>query len=156
MSAAGRLIAGLLLAAAAGQAQAQAPTAPPLAAELKPTRMSGVGLVVSDLERSKRFYTEVLGFKVAARIPAAGSAKEYLLSLSGDVRTDTLIVLRQGTVQPGAAAFGRVVLVAPSGRTLAERAAAAGYPPARIVDGTNVIHDPDGYAIELYQRPAAP
>ena len=28
--------------------------------------------------------------------------------------------------------------------------------PPRIVDGTNVIRDPDGYAIELYQRPAAP
>ena len=32
---------------------------------------------------------------------------------------------------------------------------AAGYKTARpIVDGTNFIKDPDGYTIELYQRPA--
>ena len=48
-----------------------------------------------------------------------------------------------------------MIVVAPSGRGLAERAAAAGYPPARVVDGTNIIRDPDGYVVELYQRPAA-
>jgi len=32
--------------------------------------------------------------------------------------------------------------------------AAAGYPPARIVAGTNFVKDPDGYTIELYERPA--
>lgn len=35
-----------------------------------------------------------------------------------------------------------------------ERVAAAGYRPAKIVDGTNFVKDPDGYTIELYQRPA--
>ena len=48
----------------------------------------------------------------------------------------------------------RIVIVVPDGRKLAERVAAAGFPPARIVDGTNIIMDPDGYVIELYQRPA--
>lgn len=128
---------------------------PALSDELRPIRASGVGLVVSDLERSRRFYEDVLGFKVAARVPAQGPAVEYLLGLTGNVRADTLVVLRQGAVPAGATGFGRVILVAPNGRGLAERAAAAGYAPARIVDGTNVIRDPDGYAIELYQRPAA-
>jgi hypothetical protein len=35
---------------------------------------------------------------------------------------------------------------------MAERVAAAGFPPDKIVDGTNIVRDPDGYKIELYQR----
>jgi catechol 2,3-dioxygenase-like lactoylglutathione lyase family enzyme len=128
---------------------------PPLTPETRPIRASGVGLTVVDLERSKAFYTEVLGFKVGARVPAQGPAKEYLLGLTGDIRADTLVVLTQGKPAAGATSFGRVILVAPSGRVLAERAAAAGFPPAKIVDGTNFIRDPDGYTIELYQRPTA-
>ncbi|MGA0605110.1 VOC family protein [Phenylobacterium sp. VNQ135] len=147
----------LLLAAAvlAAPTAAGAQAVPALPEAMKLTRMSGVGLVVSDLERSRQFYTDVLGFRVAARVPAQGPVQEYLLGLTGDIRADTLVVIRQGQVPAGATAFGRVILVAPNARGLAERAAAAGYRPSRIVDGTNVIRDPDGYAIELYQRPAA-
>jgi hypothetical protein len=47
------------------------------------------------------------------------------------------------------------VIVVPNGRKMAERVVAAGYKtPKPIVDGTNLIKDPDGYTIELYQRPA--
>jgi catechol 2,3-dioxygenase-like lactoylglutathione lyase family enzyme len=81
---------------------------------------------------------------------------EYLLGLTGDIRSDTLVVLRKSeTLAPGAPTFGRLVLTVPSGRRLAERAAAAGYKTRPIVDGTNFVTDPDGYLIELYQRPAA-
>jgi catechol 2,3-dioxygenase-like lactoylglutathione lyase family enzyme len=149
------LLAGLLGAGLATAGLAQTPT-PPMPEDVKPIRMSGVGLVVSDLERSMKFYTEVLGYKVDSRVPAQGPAQEYLLGLTGNVREDNLVVLRQGQVQPGATTFGRIVIVVPSGRKMAERVAAAGYAPARIVDGTNIVKDPDGYTIELYQRPAAP
>ena len=128
------------------------PTAP--ADDIKPIRISGVGLRVSDLERSKKFYTEVLGLKVNAKVPAQGEPVEYLLGLTGDIRADTLIVIRKGEVVPGATEFGNIVIVVPDGRKMAERVAAAGYPPAKIVDGTNIVRDPDGYKIELYQRPA--
>jgi catechol 2,3-dioxygenase-like lactoylglutathione lyase family enzyme len=38
---------------------------------------------------------------------------------------------------------------------MAERVVAAGYTMARpLADGTNFVRDPDGYMIELYQRPA--
>jgi catechol 2,3-dioxygenase-like lactoylglutathione lyase family enzyme len=80
---------------------------------------------------------------------------EYLLGMTGNTQGDTLIVLSQGEVAPDATKFGRIVLVVPDGRKMAERVAAAGYPPAKIVDGTNIVRDPDGYTIELYQRPAA-
>jgi len=147
----GLLAAALTLAAAVASAQP-----PPLADDTRPLRVSGVGLTVSDLERSKAFYTEVLGLKVDARVPAQGKVVEYLLGMTGDTRADTLIVLRQGEVKPDAKAFGRLVLVVPNGRRMAERIAAAGYPVAKIQDGTNIVSDPDGYRIELYQRPAAP
>jgi len=132
--------------------------APPAALtdDVKPIRVSGLGIRVSDLERSRQFYTEVLGLKVGARVPAQGDAVEYLLGLTGKVREDTLIVIRKGEVKPGATEFGTITLVVPNGRKMAERVVAAGFKTARpIVDGTNFVRDPDGYMIELYQRPAA-
>jgi catechol 2,3-dioxygenase-like lactoylglutathione lyase family enzyme len=135
-------------------AQAAAPG--PLTSDVKPIRVSGLGIRVSDLERSKKFYTEVLGLQVDARVPAQGDPVEYLLGMTGDIRADTLIVIRKGEVKPGSTEFGSITIVVPSGRKMAERVAAAGYPPARIVDGTNFVKDPDGYTIELYQRPEAP
>jgi catechol 2,3-dioxygenase-like lactoylglutathione lyase family enzyme len=129
---------------------------PTLPEEVKPIRGSGLGIKVSDLDRSKKFYTEVLGLKVGAKVPAQGETVEYLLGMTGDIRSDTLIVIRKGEVKPGATDFGAITIVVPSGRKMAERVVAAGYTSARpIVDGTNFVKDPDGYTIELYQRPAA-
>ncbi len=136
-------------------AQTSASAVPALPDEVKPIRVSGLGIRVSDLERSKRFYTEVLGLKVGARVPAQGEPVEYLLGMTGDIRADTLIVIRKGEIKPGATEFGSITIVVPSGRKMAERVAAAGYPPLRIVEGTNFVKDPDGYTIELYQRPQA-
>jgi catechol 2,3-dioxygenase-like lactoylglutathione lyase family enzyme len=148
------LILALLVASFAPLAFPDAPSSPAAVADLKPIRVAGLGLRVSDLERSKKFYTEVLGLKVAARVPAQGDAIEYLLGLTGNIREDTLIVIRKGEVKPGASEFGSVTLVVPDGRKMAERVVAAGYQNARpIVDGTNFVRDPDGYMIELYQRP---
>ena len=148
------LCAAMLGQLAAGQSTEGAASAS-IADDTKPIRVSGLGIRVSDLERSRKFYTEVLGLKVAAKVPAQGEPVEYLLSLTGEIRTDTVIVLRKGEVKPGATEFGSITIVVPSGRKMAERVAAAGYPPDRIVDGTNIVRDPDGYKIELYQRPAA-
>jgi catechol 2,3-dioxygenase-like lactoylglutathione lyase family enzyme len=135
---------------------APAQALPPLTDDVKPIRVSGLGIKVSDLERSKKFYTEVLGLKIGAKVPAQGEAIEYLLGMTGDIRADTLIVIRKGEVKPGATEFGTITIVVPSGRKMAERAVAAGYTTARpIVDGTNFLKDPDGYTVELYQRPAA-
>ena len=142
--------------AGAPHALAQTSDGPPALTDAeKPIRISGLGIRVSDLDRSLKFYTEVLGLKVGARVPATGDAVEYLLGMTGDIRADNLIVIRKGEVKPGATEFGSISIVVPNGRKLAERAVAAGYQTARpIVDGTNFIRDPDGYMIELYQRPS--
>jgi catechol 2,3-dioxygenase-like lactoylglutathione lyase family enzyme len=148
------LLASFLTVAAPGQTPVAAVTAMP--DDVKPIRVAGLGIKVSDLERSKKFYTEVLGLKVDAKVPAQGEPVEYLLGMTGDVRADTLIVIRKGEIKSGATEFGSIIIVVPNARKMAERVAAAGYPPAKIVDGTNFVKDPDGYTIELYQRPAAP
>ena len=150
------LIASIFTAAALAHTltQRETPVVPALPDDVKPIRVAGLGIRVSDIERSRKFYTEVLGLKVDARVPAQGEPAEYLLGMTGDLRADTLIVIRKGEVKPGATEFGSITIVVPSGRKMAERVAAAGYPPARIVDGTNFVKDPDGYTIELYQRPA--
>jgi catechol 2,3-dioxygenase-like lactoylglutathione lyase family enzyme len=147
------VLASFFAAAAHGQPAASAVSAMP--DDVKPIRVAGLGIRVSDLERSKKFYTEVLGLKVCAKVPAQGEPIEYLLGMTGDARADTLIVIRKGEVKPGATEFGSITVVVPNGRKMAERVAAAGHPPTRIVDGTNFVKDPDGYTIELYQRPAA-
>jgi catechol 2,3-dioxygenase-like lactoylglutathione lyase family enzyme len=145
----------LALAAIAAPAMSETTVATAIADDVKPIRVSGLGIRVSDLERSKKFYTEVLGLKVGARVPAQGEPHEYLLGLTGNIREDTVIVIRKGEVKPGATEFGSITIVVPSGRKMAERVVAAGYQNARpIVDGTNFVRDPDGYMIELYQRPA--
>ena len=150
MLAAAAIACAALTSAASGQTAA----VPPLEDAVKPIRISGLGIKVSDLERSKAFYTDVLGLKVGARVPAQGEAVEYLLGMTGDIRADNLIVIRKGEVKPGATEFGSISIVVPNGRAMAERAIAAGYKTARpLVDGTNFIKDPDGYTIELYQRP---
>ncbi|HVF15925.1 MAG TPA: VOC family protein [Steroidobacteraceae bacterium] len=145
----------VMLTAIAMPAMSETPATAPVADDVKPIRVSGLGIRVSDLERSKKFYTEVLGLKVGARVPAQGEPHEYLLGLTGNIREDTVIVIRKGEVKPGATEFGSITIVVPSGRKMAERVVAAGYQNARpIVDGTNFVRDPDGYMIELYQRPA--
>jgi catechol 2,3-dioxygenase-like lactoylglutathione lyase family enzyme len=147
--------ASLLAAIFMAAAQTAAPVVPAMPDDVKPIRVAGLGIRVSDLERSRKFYTEVLGLRVDAKVPAQGEPVEYLLGMTGDIRADTLIVIRKGEIKPGATEFGSITVVVPNARKMAERVAAAGYPPARIVDGTNFVKDPDGYTIELYQRPAA-
>jgi catechol 2,3-dioxygenase-like lactoylglutathione lyase family enzyme len=153
---AGALAPALLLAGTLRAETGDAQQVGPLTDDVRPIRASGVALNVSDIERSKDFYTRVLGFKVAARYPAQGEVFEYLLGLTGSMTADTLVILTKHKPEAGATSFGRVVLVVPSGRKMAERVAAAGYSPDKIVEGTNMIKDPDGYTVELYQRPAAP
>ena len=149
---------GAVLAAMASPAAfAQAPV-PPLADDTKPIRASGMGLKVTNLERSMKFYTEVIGFKVDAKVAGKdGAVVEYLLGMTGVQQADTLVVLSQAPMTPGATSFGRLILVVPNGRKMAERVKAYGgsmdKPPA---DGANIVKDPDGYVIELYQRPAPP
>ena len=90
--------------------------------------------------------------KVVQRIPAQGTLREYLLSFGADSKDGPVLVLtKTDKVDPKTDDFGRIIFDVPNGEALARRAAEAGYPPRRIVTGSNTITDPEGHQIELFQ-----
>jgi predicted enzyme related to lactoylglutathione lyase len=143
---------------ATAPAHAQAPG--PLADAIKPTGLSGFALNVVDLDKERAFYETVFGLKVATRVPATGDLREYLMSFTGQrVDRPLLILTKTAARQPGQDNYGRVVFGAPDAAALAKRAVAAGgKAPNPIREGaTNMILDPEGNRIELFQpAPAAP
>jgi catechol 2,3-dioxygenase-like lactoylglutathione lyase family enzyme len=144
---------------ALAQTPAAAPPAPlaPLSEAIRPSRLAGLGLNVVDIEKERAFYVDVLGMKVVQRVPAQGPIREYLLSFSADTASGPLLALsKTDKASTGAGDFGRVIFTVPNGAELARRSAAAGYPPTRITEGTNIITDPEGHRIELFQRAPAP
>jgi catechol 2,3-dioxygenase-like lactoylglutathione lyase family enzyme len=131
---------------------------PPLTEATRPTRFAGVGLYVSDIEKMRAFYVEVLGMKVIQRVPAQGPLREYLLSFESEVADGPVVVLTKAPTKlpPKRESYGRLIFAVPDGAIIARRAAQAGYPPARIVEGANTITDPEGHRIELFQRGPSP
>jgi catechol 2,3-dioxygenase-like lactoylglutathione lyase family enzyme len=127
-------------------------------------RIGGVGLNVSDMQRSERFYTAIVGLKVAIRVPAEGPPKEIALSVSGDVAGGDPFVVLADLGQPlkdGRTGFGRVIINTTDAAAVARRASDAGFaarsfgqpgPDSRPVF---FLIDPDGYQVELYQASAA-
>lgn len=124
------------------------------------SRVAGVGLNVTDLERSAAFYTGCLGLKEVMRVPPGGPTREIVLSLSGTV-DGTLVVLAKLDDAPlgaGRGGFGRVIMNASDAAAVAARARAAGFDVEQMeapADGPIVFlaQDPDGYQVELYQAP---
>ena len=123
-------------------------------------RVAGVGLNVSDLNRSADFYTKLLGLKEIMRVPPSEATREIVLSLSGDI-ADTLVVLAKLDEEPldsGRATFGRVIMNTDDAVEVAARVQAAGYAVERLAgsgpEGPIVyfVRDPDGYQVELFQR----
>jgi catechol 2,3-dioxygenase-like lactoylglutathione lyase family enzyme len=140
-----------------------------------------VGVTVSELERSVRFYTDGLGLEIAVR---QTSAADYLavtghpgveiatafVEAPGDgVRIELQEYHRvgdHGTREPGTAPVGssHICLRVDDVAAALERAESAGgsrvTDPVTIDSGINdggaadYLRDPDGYTIELFQPPA--
>ena len=61
---------------------------------MKITGVNHLALVCRDMAETVKFYTEVLGFKVASKVQPAGQpVREYLLGLTGNTQADTLVGL---------------------------------------------------------------
>ena len=60
-------------------------------------RFSHLGLCISDLVPSRRFYCEGLGFREASRLEVSGAEPEALLEL-GEVRLEAVYLERDGFV----------------------------------------------------------
>jgi lactoylglutathione lyase len=119
-------------------------------------------LRVGDLDRSVKFYTELLGMKELRRneVPAG----EYTLAFIGygDEKSNTVLELTYNWGKDSyelGTAFGHLALGVPDIHATCERLRAAGAKIARepgpVKFGTTVIafiEDPDGYKIELIER----
>lgn len=59
-------------------------------------RLSHIGICVAELERSVRFYRDVLGFRELSRLALEGAAPERLLGLEGG-KLEAVYLERDGT-----------------------------------------------------------
>jgi len=125
-------------------------------------RMLHTMLRVGNLERSVRFYTEVLGMKLLRTTDRP--EQKYSLAFVGydDEKRATVFEL---TYNYGVeryelgTAFGHVALGVPDVKSACERVRAAGgkvtREPGPVKGGTSVIafaEDPDGYKIEFIEQ----
>jgi catechol 2,3-dioxygenase-like lactoylglutathione lyase family enzyme len=144
-------------------------------------RVSHLGICVSDLQRSLRFYRDLLGFRVESKIDVAGPHVDQLLDLTGTklraiylerdgLRLELLSYASPPTVGPSTPRpmnqLGLTHLslrVEDMERTIAELRNAG----APILEATKIgipalhtaaifITDPDGTRIELVEAPDDP
>jgi lactoylglutathione lyase len=120
-------------------------------------------LRVGDLQRSVDFYSKAFGMKEIRRRDVPGGKYTLAFVGYGDEEDNTLIEL---TYNYGVekyelgGAFGHLAVGVPDVAAACEVAAAAGgtitRPAGPVQHGTTIIafvKDPDGYSIELVQRP---
>ena len=118
--------------------------------------MTGVGINVTDLLRSEKFYTEVFGLVRVFRFPPEGKLLEV-----GLVRPDQpgmSLILAHFNDEPLAdtkSSYGRLIVNTDDARSVAKRATDRGSTLRNLgqPNGPVIIFldDPDGYQIELYQ-----
>jgi len=124
---------------------------------IKPERIGHVVIKVRDLERSRAFYTEVLGMEVMNATPEAG-----LLFLANHRRDHhELALLEVGTdaTQPGGGQLGLVHIafrlesqekLEAAYRELKERDVPISFTVNHGVTNSVYFSDPDGNELELY------
>jgi catechol 2,3-dioxygenase-like lactoylglutathione lyase family enzyme len=130
-------------------------------AETAPTaealQISGPVLIVSDLERSLKFYTQGLGMIVASRL--AGNPGPGAVVVGPGRRPPPFILLRQRTPEAATSppieignGLSRIMLNVPDAAAAAAKLRAAGFDvPAPNGRGIFAVTDPDGYRYEVIQ-----
>lgn len=120
-------------------------------------------LRVVDLERSLRFYTEVLGLTVHSRkdYPEGKFTLVFLGDRDGDEGFLELTHNWETKAYEKGSAYGHMAFAVPDAAEACRLAAAAGAnvvrPAGPMKGGTTVIaflEDPDGYKVELIERRA--
>lgn len=116
---------------------------------------------VGDLDRSLRFYTELLGMQLLRRKDYPGGRFTLAFVGYGDERENAVIELTHNwdtaRYEIGSG-FGHIAIGVDEIHALCEQIAAGGgritRPPGPMKHGTTVIafvEDPDGYKVELIQ-----
>lgn len=117
----------------------------------------GPVLLVSDLERSLRFYTDGLGLTVFRRLPP-GPGPGAVLVAEGRAPPPHILI-RQAAAAPGKAGsvelgkgLSRIMLAVADSSTVAESLRAAGYQPTPLNQAKIFfVTDPDGCRYEVIQ-----
>ena len=117
-----------------------------------------VAINVADLERSEKFYAEVLGFTRAWQYPPdSDDPIEIGLVAPGGGAGLALAHLNDDPLPEGKGSYGRIIVNTANAKALAKKAEAAGSTLRWVtIPGDNpptivFFRDPDGYEIELYQ-----
>ena len=120
-----------------------------------------VAINVADLERSEKYYAEVLGFTRAWQYPPdSDDPIEIGLVAPGGGAGLALAHLNDDPLPEGKGRYGRIIVNTANAKALAKRAEAAGSTLRHVtIPGDNpptiiFFRDPDGYEIELYQAPS--
>jgi len=131
--------------------------------EASDAALAQVAINVADLERSEKYYLDVLGFKRAWQYPP-DSAEPIEIGLVAPGGGAGLVLARLGDdpLPEGKGGYGRIIVNTANAKALAAKAEAAGSKPRFVtIPGDNpptivFFRDPDGYEIELYQAPSPP
>jgi lactoylglutathione lyase len=116
---------------------------------------------VLDLERSLKFYAEVLDLHEAHRLDFPEFALVYLRNPENDMEVE--LTLNKGRVEPytHGTGYGHIGAVIPNAAATHAALTAKGYEPAPIKEFKRdddllarffFIQDPDGYKIEMLER----
>lgn len=123
--------------------------------------LAQVAINVADLERSEKYYGDVLGFdRIWQYPPDAAAPFEIGLAAPGGGAGLILARLNDEPLPEGKSRYGRIVVNTRNAQALAKKAEAAGSKPRFVeIPGDNpptlvFFNDPDGYEIELYQAPS--
>lgn len=152
-----RWFVGAVLLAVAASTMLRAETAQTAATDVQ---IAGPVLMVADLERSVRFYTQGLGLVLGSRLGGSPGPGATLIAPGG--APSPFILLRQraptarteGGIEVGNG-LSRMMLSVRDAQAAAARLISAGYNPS-APNARNIffITDPDGYRYELIQRAA--
>jgi len=119
----------------------------------------GVGINVSDLARSEKFYTEVFGLVRTFRFPPEGNLQEVGLARPGEGMNIILAHFNDDPVPAGSTSYGRIVFSTADAKAVAALASERGSTIRNVgtPGPTNPViiffDDPDGYQIEVYNAP---
>jgi len=116
---------------------------------------------VLDLEKSLRFYRDVLGLEEAHRLDFPDFALVYLRNRENDFEIELTLNKGRTEAYTHGSGYGHIGVVVDDATSVHKTLSAAGYEPAQVKefkDGEKLlarfffIQDPDGYKIEVLER----